>query len=123
MDSFMKIKEEGTQGYPIAMVIYGIGILPLIKELKVEFPWVTQTWYDYSAGALSTVAKFKLYFNLLKWLGPGRGYYLKPSKIVLIVHLDNIEAVKLFVLSHRFKVCTVTHYLGDFIGYDKAKRD
>ena len=36
------------------------------------------------------------YFHSLTRLGLGRGYYLKPSKIVLIVHPENLEAGKLF---------------------------
>ena len=32
-----------------------------------------------------------LYFNSLKRIGPGHGYYLEPSKTFLIVHPENIE--------------------------------
>ena len=37
----------------------------------------------------------KAYFHSLTRQGPGRGYYTKPSKSVLIVHPYNPEAVKL----------------------------
>jgi hypothetical protein len=30
---------------------YGIGILPLIRRLKIEFPAVKQPWYADDAGA------------------------------------------------------------------------
>ena len=63
-------------------------------------------------------AKIEFYFNSLKGLVSGHGYYPEPSKIVLIVHPDNLEAGKLFVLSRSFKVCT-----GGFIGDDKSKND
>ena len=36
---------------------------------------------------------------------------------------DNIEAVKLFGLRHRFKVCTGGRYFGAFIGYNESKHD
>ena len=47
-------------GYPLTMVAYGIGIIPLIKNLKAEFPDVTQPWYGDYAGALGTFAKIEL---------------------------------------------------------------
>ena len=87
-----------TQGYPLAMVAYGIGVLPLRKRLKVEYPDVTQPWYADDSGALGTFDIIGLYFNLLKRFGPGSGYYPKPSKIVLIVH----PAGKYFGLHHGF---------------------
>lgn len=45
-------RESVTQGNPLAIVGYGIGILvPLIHHLTVEFPEVKQTWYANNAGA------------------------------------------------------------------------
>ena len=41
-----------TQGDPLDMFAYGIGILLLIKELKAEFSDLTQPWYADDAGAL-----------------------------------------------------------------------
>ena len=92
------------QGDLLAMVAYGIDILPLIKQLEPEFPDVTQTWYADDAGALGTFANFKLYFNSTKRLSLGRSYYPKPSKNFLIVYLDTLDAGKQFGLRHRFKV-------------------
>ena len=39
------------------------------------------------------------------------------------MHPDNLESGKYFGLRHRFKVCTVTRYLGVFIGDDESKHD
>ena len=71
------------------MIAYGIGILPLIKNIKREIPDVTQPWYADKDGYLDTFARIETYFDSLtrQGQGPGRGYYPKPSKIVLIVHL------------------------------------
>ena len=41
----------------------------------------------------------------------------------MIVHPDNIKAVKRFGLNHEFKVCTGAQYIDIFIGGDKSKRD
>ena len=38
-------KEGVTQGDPLAMVSYGVGILPLIRHLKAKAPTLHQSWY------------------------------------------------------------------------------
>ena len=48
---FLHIKEGVTQGDPLAMITYGIGVLPLIWELRDPHPRVTQPWYADDAGA------------------------------------------------------------------------
>ena len=60
---FLHSREVVTQGDSLSMVPYGIGIIPLIKLQKAEFPDVTQTWYANNAGALGTFTNFELYFN------------------------------------------------------------
>ena len=72
------------------MFAYGIGILPLVKQLKAEFPDVTQPWYDGYSGALVTFSNIELYFSSLKLLDP-------VLKSVLILHPDNIEVGKRFM--------------------------
>ena len=47
----------------------------------------------------------------------------EPSKIVLIVHPDNLKSGKMFGLSHGFKVRTCARYLGGFIRDSDSKRD
>ena len=74
------------------MIAYGIGILPLIKNLKREIPDITQSCYADDAGALGMVAIIETYFNLLTHQGPGRGYHHEPSKNLLILHPENLEA-------------------------------
>ena len=61
-----------TQGDSIAIVFYGIGILPLIKNLKDYFSSVTKPWYTDNAGALGMFARVREYFNSLKRLSSGK---------------------------------------------------
>ena len=42
---FLYSKEVVTQGDPLAMVAYGMGTLPLIRELRKAHPGVTHPWY------------------------------------------------------------------------------
>ena len=72
---------------------------------------------------LSTLTRLATYFDLLTRQGPGRGYYPEPPKSILIVRLDNLEAIKEFEASHVFKFCTGARYLGGYIGDDKSRQD
>ena len=74
MESFLHSRKGVSQGYPLAMVAYGIGILPMIKNLQSEFPDATHPCCADDAGALGTFGNIELYFNLLKRFGPGHGY-------------------------------------------------
>ena len=109
-----------TQGEPLEMITYGIGILPLINNLKYEIPDVTHTGYTENAIVLGMFAIIETYFNFLTCQGPGRGYHPKPSKVVLAVHTENIEAIKVFSKCHGFKVCTGAFYLGGYISNDES---
>ena len=121
--SFLHSKEGVTQGYPLAMISYRIGIVPLINNLKQEIPDFTQPWHDDVAGASGLFMIIVTYFYSLTHQGLGHGYYPTPSKSVLIVHLENIEAVKEFGSHHRFKVFTGAHYIGGCIEDNESKSD
>ena len=112
-----------TQGDPLAMIAYGIGILPLINNLKREIPDVTQTWYADESGALGTFARLETYFDSMTHQGLGRGYHLDHTKSVLIVRPENLEARKVFGARHGFRVCTGTRYIGGYIGDNESKHD
>ena len=112
-----------TQGEPLAMIAYDIRILPLIKKVKRYIPDITQPWYDDDAGYIVTFAIIQTYFNLLTHQGLWQRYYPEPSKSVLIVHPENLEAGKVFGAHHGFKVCKGARYLGGYIGDNKSKRN
>ena len=48
---FLHSKEGVNQGYPLAMIAYGIGVLLLIRHLQQEHPRVTHPWYADDSGA------------------------------------------------------------------------
>ena len=58
------------QGGPLTMIAYGIGILPLINNLKREIPDITQTWYVGDSGSLGEFAILETYFDSLSHQGP-----------------------------------------------------
>ena len=81
------------------------------------------TWYADHAGDLDTFVRIETYFDLLTSEGQGLGYHHKPSKSVLIVCPENLEAGKVFGARHGFKVCRGAHYLGGNIRDDESKHD
>ena len=105
------------------MVAYSIVILPLIKRLKLTYPDVTQPWYADNDGALDTFENLERYFNILKCNGPAWGYYPDPTKIIMILHPNNLEAEELLFRCRGFKVCTGARYLGGYIRDDESKCD
>ena len=46
-------------------IAYGMGILPLIKNIKRAIPDVTQPWYADDSGDLGTFARLETYFDSL----------------------------------------------------------
>ena len=102
--SFLHSIEGMTQGGPFAMIVYEIGILTFIKNIKQDIPDVTQPWYADNSGALGTVARFKTCFDSLTGQGPGQGYHPRPSKSVLIARPENLGAEQVFGRHHGFKV-------------------
>ena len=66
-------REGMAQGYPLTMIAYGIGIIPLIKNLKQEIPDVTQPCYADDAGVLGTFRDTRDLFLFADTPGPGPG--------------------------------------------------
>ena len=74
-----------TQRDPLTIIAYGIGILPLIENLKRAIPDVTQPWYADYAGDLGVFERIETYFDSLTRQVPVWGYHPEPTKSVLIV--------------------------------------
>ena len=56
-------KEGVTQGEPLDILAYGIGIIPLTKNLKSTYPDVIQPWYADNARALGTLNHMEIYLK------------------------------------------------------------
>lgn len=65
------------QGDPLAIAMYSIGILPLIKRLGSI---VKQIWYANDSAAASTLDNLKSWLLKLNEIGPQYGYYVNPKK-------------------------------------------
>jgi hypothetical protein len=113
---FIFSMEGPTQGNPLAMFIYGMGLLPLIRRLKGEVDDVSQPWYADDAGAGGKFDQIKVYFGKLEEYGSKYGYFPEASKSILIVREHNAERAKEYFAEMKFTIKTGYRYLEGFVG-------
>ena len=59
-DEIILSKEGSTQGDPLGMLIYGIGVIPLIVELKSDD--IFQNWYADDSIGLGRLIAIRVWF-------------------------------------------------------------
>jgi hypothetical protein len=112
---FVFSKEGITQGNPLAMAIFGILLLLLIRQLKREIPDISQLWYADDAGARGNFESLCCCFEQLQEIRPSRGYFPEPSKSIIVVLEHNSEKAKSSFKDLEFKVTNGSRYIGGFI--------
>ena len=75
--------EGTTQGDPMGIPIYALGILPLIHKLDTHA--VHQIWYADDACASGSLQNLHQWWNDLLSLGPKYGYLINASKCWLLL--------------------------------------
>jgi len=71
--------EGTTQGDPLAMPLYAIGILPLLQSVTTE--GAIQEWYADDSAAGGKVSKLRQWWDRLSEKGPFYGYFPNPSSL------------------------------------------
>ena len=71
---FLHNKEGLNQGEPLAMIAYGIRVLPLIRDIWGAHPRVTQPWYADGVGEGGKLTNIMEHLRDLQARGPARGY-------------------------------------------------
>jgi len=79
-----------TQGDPLAMMIYGGALLPMVRVLKEDRPPIVQPWYADDASSTDHFDEIEAFFKDLAKIGSDFGYFPEPSKSVLIVRSPNL---------------------------------
>ena len=100
----MHSKEGVTQGNPLAMIPYGIGVLPLIREIRGAHPQVTQPWYMDDAGAGEKFQHILAHLRGMQERIPPRGYLPEPTKSILVVAMRNVARKEEFFHGMGFQV-------------------
>ena len=95
VDCDVILSQEGTtQGDPLAMAMYGLATIPLIRRLD---GFCRQVWYADDSATFGSLEHLYSWWNRLTTEGPSFGYFANPSKTWLVtkdLHLKN--AVKIF---------------------------
>jgi hypothetical protein len=89
---FELLSQEGTtQGCPLAMAMYAIALVPLLKHL---LPLCKQVWFADDATGCDKFVKLRQWFDVLLADGPKYGYFPKPSKCILLAKPDRVELAR-----------------------------
>ena len=106
--------EGTTQGDPLAMATYTLGVMPLIRRLN---HLARQLWSTDDASAGGHLTDLMTWWKKLNQLGPAFGYYPNASKTWLVVKEEHLELAQELLAAHGVKVTTSDHkHLGSAIG-------
>eukprot|EP00117_Sycon_ciliatum_P021974 scpid30325/ scgid3859/ len=123
--------EGTTQGDPIAMPMYALGILPLIRALSAE--GTIQMWFADDSSAGGRVQRLRAWWDILRQKGPAYGYAANAEKSVLVVkagHLTEAEdafagtGVHITTDGHRFLGAALgsTEFVQSYVSQIEGKR-
>ena len=73
-------KEGVTQGDPLVMVLYGLGLLPFSRALSSRAPMARQFWYADDARVGAKLSFIREFWTHQYELGPRYRYCPEPTK-------------------------------------------
>ena len=89
-----KLVEGTTQGYTLAMAVYGVGITPLFELISNETKQVA--FADDLSGAKKLI-HLRTWWDNISTYGPPLGYFPNASKTWLVIKLHlHSEATRIF---------------------------
>ena len=114
-------KEGTTQGDPLGMAMYAIGIQPLIKHLE-SFN-TQQIWYADDSTAGGNLENLRAWWDELCKLGPKFGYFPNSKKTHLLVKLSSLPRSEMVFADTNIKIVSDgVQYLGGAIGSESFIR-
>ena len=116
---------EGTnQGDPLAMGMYALAIIPLIRELNECQSNTKQVWYADDATGAGSCPNLKEWWDHLTSIGPKYGYFLKSSKCHLVVKPEFEEKTHSIFEGTSIHITTGgTRHLGAVIGSKEYREE
>ena len=94
--------EGTTQGDPLAMAMYALGVKPLIETMSTVNE-ARQVWFADDCTTSGSVLQMSHWWEALLTYGPQYGYHPNATKTTLLVKPDYLEEA-----SHLFKDTTST---------------
>ena len=90
----IELKEGTTQGDPLSMSFYTLGVIPLINRLPKK---AKQIWYADDAIAVGSVTALREWWDALNSSAPSFGYYPNSSKTWLVTKAEYYNtAIRVF---------------------------
>ena len=109
--------EGTTQGDPLAMPMYALATIPLIKKLHKNHADVNQVWYADDASVTGKILRLREWWSQLALLGPKYGYFPNAAKTWLITKEMHLAAATSAFADTGIKVTSEGRpYLGAGIG-------
>jgi len=96
--------EGTTQGDPLAMAMYALAVVPLIRHLRTIVPDVSQTWFADDATAVGSLSKLLSWWQHLSSVGPDYGYFTNAVKTVLIVKPEHLSTAKALFANFNIQI-------------------
>ena len=108
--------EGTTQGDPIAMPIYAIGITPLPREIKDPDFKVTQAAFADDLAGAGKLQQLLTWWNIVEY-APLLGYNPQADKPWLVVKEHLLEEARVIFATSNVNITVEGHeYLGGFVG-------
>ena len=108
-------REGVTQGDPLAMLLYGLAVLPLARKLKNPEKW-KQNWYADDSACSAPLTLIFEWFELLIREGPKYGYFPELQKSFLVISPEFFDEAEHIFKDLGVKIVTGQRFLGGFIG-------
>jgi hypothetical protein len=95
------------------MVLYAIGIMPLIDLLRGK---AKQVWFADDAQAADKLTALRAWWDIIVEYGPRYGYFANPSKTKLIVKPEMVEEARIVFAGTAIEAVAGWRDLGTAIG-------
>jgi len=114
--------EGTTQGDPVAMAMYAIGLLRLQDHISHEKTQVKQVAYADDLAGAGKINDLRKWWDLIQRHGPPQGYHPNAQKSILIVKPGNIEQAKECFGNLEIQInAGGEKYLGAVLGTEQTK--
>ena len=121
VDGDVLLSQEGTtQGDPLAMPMYALATIPLIRKLKSKVNEVNQVWYADDASGAGKANRLREWWDLINTEGPKYGYFTNASKTWLVSKEDCLSSAAAAFADTDVKVTSEGRpYLGAALGTEE----
>ena len=109
-------REGVTQGDPLSMILYGIGLLPLAEKLRGTIPQAVQPWYADDSAMTGPASKVRQAVMLLQQWGPRMGHCPEPAKSIVVCPIQDQDRVRAIMADLPVKYREGHRCVGGFLG-------